>query len=91
LTSLDKNKPCLVETSQGFSVKYNERFLYSKYNPEKNILQIVENISILPGTLILCFSPLLGYGINKLIQKGVCSLQTPFYINATSPSQRQTH
>lgn len=69
MTSLDKNKPCLVETSQGFSVKYNERFLYSKYNPEKNILQIVENISILPGTLILCFSPLLGYGINKLIQK----------------------
>lgn len=69
MTSLDKNKPCLVETSQGFSVKYNERFLYSKYNPEKNILQIVENISILPGTLILCFSPLLGYGINNLIQK----------------------
>lgn len=69
MTSLDKNKPCLVETSQGFSVKYNERFLYSKYNPEKNILQIVENISILPGTLILCFSPLLGYGINNLIKK----------------------
>ena len=69
MTSLDKNKPCLVETSQGFSVKYNERFLYSKYNPEKNILQIVENISILPGTLILCFSPLLGYGINNLTQK----------------------
>ena len=69
MTSLDKNKPCLVETSQGFSVKYNERFLYSKYNPEKNILQIVENISILSGTLILCFSPLLGYGINNLIQK----------------------
>ena len=69
MTSLDKNKPCLVETSQGFSVKYKERFLYSKYNPEKNILQIVENISILPGTLILCFSPLLGYGINNLIQK----------------------
>ena len=69
MTSLDKNKPCLVETSQGFSVKYNERFLYSKYNPEKNILKIVENISILPGTLILCFSPLLGYGINNLIRK----------------------
>lgn len=69
MTSLDKNKPCLVETSQGFSVKYKERFLYSKYNPEKNILQIVENISILPGTLILCFSPLLGYGINNLIKK----------------------
>ena len=69
MNSLDKNKPCLVETSQGFSVKYKERFLYSKYNPEKNILQIIENISVLPGTLILCFSPLLGYGINNLIQK----------------------
>ena len=64
-----KEKPCVVPAKQGFSVSYNQRFLYSKYNPEKNILQIVENISILPGTLILCFSPLLGYGINNLIQK----------------------
>ena len=42
MTSLDKNKPCLVETSQGFSVKYNERFLYSKYNPE-NIIRNAQN------------------------------------------------
>ena len=69
MTSLNENKPCLVETSQGFSVTYKQRFLYSKYNPEKNILQVIDKIEILPGTLILCNSPLLGYGIKEIIQK----------------------
>ena len=69
MTSLNENKPCLVETSQGFSVTYKQRFLYSKYNPEKNILQVIDKIELLPGTLILCNSPLLGYGIKELIKK----------------------
>ncbi len=65
-------KPCAVqkiETSQGFSVSYNEHLLYSKYNPRKNIISAVENLQLLPGTIILCCSPLLGYGIEELLQK----------------------
>ena len=65
-------KPCVVqkiETPQGFSVSYKEHLLYSKYNPSKNIISAVNNLQILPGTVILCFSPLLGYGLNGLIQK----------------------
>ena len=65
-------KPCAVqkiETSQGFSVSYKEHILYSKYNPGKNIITLVEKLQLLPGTLILCCSPLLGYGMAELLQK----------------------
>ena len=65
-------KPCAVqkiETSQGFSVSYKEHFLYSKYNPSKNIINAVENLQLLPGTIILCCSPLLGYGLKELLEK----------------------
>lgn len=65
-------KPCAVqkiETSQGFSVSYNDHLLYSKYNPRKNIISAVEKLQLLPGTIILCCSPLLGYGIEELLQK----------------------
>lgn len=64
-----KNKPCLVETAQGFSVSYNNHLLYSKYNPGRNILSIVERTQILPGTIILCFSPVLNYGLEVLAEK----------------------
>lgn len=64
-----EEKPCLVQTGQGFSVKYKNKFLYSRYNPEKNIINLINNIEILPGTLILCISPCLGLGIKDLIRK----------------------
>ena len=65
-------KPCVVqkiETPQGFSVSYKEHLLYSKYNPSKNIITAVEKLQILPGTIILCCSPLLGYGLSELLNK----------------------
>lgn len=62
-------KPCLVPTSQGFSVSYNDKFLYSKYSPSKAILQQIDSLQILPGTLFLCYSPCLGYGLNELLAK----------------------
>ena len=65
-------KPCVVqkiETPQGFSVSYKEHFLYSKYNPSKNIITAVEKLQLLPGTIILCYSPLLGYGLSELTKK----------------------
>ena len=66
MTQYKENKPCLVKTAQGFSVKYKERFLYSKYNPSANILRSISGLHILPGTLILCVSPCLCYGIEEL-------------------------
>lgn len=63
------SKPCLVQTAQGFSVTYKEKLLYSKYNPQKNILSIIENTTILPGTIILCLSPVLEYGLEELYKK----------------------
>ena len=64
--------PCAVqkiETSQGVSVSYKEHLLYSKYNPSKNIITLVENLELLPGSIILCCSPLLGYGLPELCKK----------------------
>lgn len=72
MEEINNKKPCAVEkieTSQGFSVSYKEHFLYSKYNPSKNIISAIEKLQLLPGTLILCCSPLLGYGITELLQK----------------------
>lgn len=64
-----ETKPCLVKTERGFSVSYKNHFLYSKYNPERNILSIVEKMEILPGTIFLCFSPVLKYGLEALAEK----------------------
>ena len=65
-------KPCgilKIETPQGFSVSYKEHLLYSKYNPKKNIVSAVENLQLLPDTILLCCSPVLDYGIPELLQK----------------------
>lgn len=62
-------EPCLVSTPQGFSVSYQNKFLYSKYNPSKTILQTVDSLKLQENTIILCISPVLGYGINELSQK----------------------
>ena len=66
-----EEKPRLVK-SEGFSffnIEYKERLLYSKYAPEKNITRIIENLEILPGTLILIQSPALFYGYRLLKEK----------------------
>ena len=65
-------KPCAVqkiETSQGFSVVYKERFLYSKYSPSKLIISTIKQLQLQSGTIVLCNSPLLGYGLQELLQK----------------------
>lgn len=66
---IETEEPCLVKAGQGFSVLYKNRFLYSKYSPQKAIEQTVVNLDILPQTLILCFSPCLWYGLKELLAK----------------------
>lgn len=62
-------KPCLVQTGQGFSLSYQNRLLYSKYAPQKAIVQTVERLPLLPHTLILCVSPCLWHGLPELLAK----------------------
>lgn len=62
-------KPCLENTSRGFSVSYKNKLLYSKYDPRKAILNIINDLNLLPGTLILCNSPCLCYGLKELYEK----------------------
>lgn len=62
-------KPCLVDTGRGFSVSYKKRFLYSKYAPEKTILNLISSLKILPGTLFVISSPCLWHGIFELLTK----------------------
>ena len=66
---IETEEPCLVKAGQGFSVLYKNRFLYSKYSPQKAIEQTIANLDILPQTLILCFSPCLWYGLKELLAK----------------------
>ena len=65
----DNQKPCVVQTPQGFSISYKEHLLYSKYNPSKAIIQTVQNLQLLPGSIILCNSPVLTYGLKELSEK----------------------
>lgn len=67
--ALPDEKPCTVTTARGFSVLYKNRLLYSKYNPEKPIQTTIQSLHILPGTLLLCCSPCLWYGLADLMQK----------------------
>ncbi|MCQ2596387.1 MAG: DUF115 domain-containing protein [Treponema sp.] len=69
MTEIKNQKPCLVQTGQGFSVEYNQKLLYSKYNPSKQICMKIDSMDFLPGTLILGFSAVLNYGIENLAQK----------------------
>ncbi len=58
--------PCLVDTGRGFSLSYKGRFLYSKYAPDKAVVQAVKSLRLLPGTLIVASSPCLWYGLSEL-------------------------
>ncbi|MCF0241840.1 MAG: motility associated factor glycosyltransferase family protein [Treponema sp.] len=69
MTEVKNQKPCLVETGQGFSVIHEGKLLYSKYNPSKGILGKIQSMDILPGSVLLCFSAVLDYGIKELLNK----------------------
>jgi hypothetical protein len=64
-----KKEPCLVSAGQGFSVIYNNRYLFSKYAPQRAIEHIVNNLNIRAGTLFLLCSPILQFPIDLLLQK----------------------
>lgn len=74
MSDLNSNiKPRLVSTGQGFSilntVEYKDRLLYSKYNPTKAVVATINNMALLPGTLLVVCSPCLWYGLTELLNK----------------------
>lgn len=71
-----------------YTVQYKNRFLYSKYNPEKNIISAIEKSEILGGTLVLIFSPCLFYGIETLIEKCGAELGKSVFIVALEAEER---
>ena len=64
-----ENKPSLVQSGQGFSILYKNKYLYSRYNPSRAIISVIEKLELLPHTLIVVFSPCLWYGIEELLEK----------------------
>lgn len=69
MTDLSDEKPSLVSVSQGFSVSYKGKYLYSRYNPERAVKAAAENLSIPSGTLVVVFSPVLWYAIESVFEK----------------------
>lgn len=59
-------KPRLVETGRGFSVSYKGRLLYSKYDPARAAERAADGVDARPGTLVLCASPALWHGLERL-------------------------
>ena len=62
-------KPLPIQTSRGFSVLYRNKYLYTKYNPQAAIIAQIASLQIPNSTLILCLSPVLGYGLKELTEK----------------------
>ncbi|AEE17186.1 6-hydroxymethylpterin diphosphokinase MptE-like protein [Treponema brennaborense] len=64
-----RDEPCLVQTGRGLSVLYGNRYLYSRYDPAAAAERLADSVQLREDTLILCFSPILGYGLQTLAAK----------------------
>lgn len=62
-------EPLLKETGRGFTVLYQDKHLYSRYNPARQIEKQCRDIVLEKETLYLLASPLLGLGITILQEK----------------------
>ena len=66
---IENEKPRLIQTGRGFSVLYRNKYLYSKYNPQQAMAAQVSALECTDSMLVLCFSPVLGYGLQELSQR----------------------
>lgn len=63
------DEPRLVDTGRGLTVFAENRYLYSKYQPESRAIKIAENAPVESKCLYFVPSALLGYGVHELIQR----------------------
>ena len=61
------DNPRLIQARRGFSVFYRGKSLLSNIDPITQAERSVDNLSIKDRTLYLCPSPLLGYGLKRLL------------------------
>jgi hypothetical protein len=64
---MEDDKPLLIDTGRGFTVKYKGKFLYSSYAPLENTLKQVTSFSCIDRTLVFVPSFGLGYGLAELL------------------------
>jgi hypothetical protein len=62
-------KPRLDETGRGLTCFYRDRYLYSSRDPLSQPRKLAENALLKPESLVLVPSPLLGYGLDGLIER----------------------
>ena len=71
----ENDAPRAVDAGRGISVLYKGRYLFSRYDPYKTLQKRLESFSVLPESLILCFSPVLPFVIdsirNMLMRKNI--------------------
>jgi len=71
----EDDAPRAVDAGRGVSVLYKGRYLFSRYDPYKTLQNRLESFSVLPESLILCFSPVLPFVIdsirNMLMRKNI--------------------
>lgn len=58
-----------IETKNGFTVLYKNRYLYSRFDAKKNSERLVQSLETKDESLFFIFSPLLGYGLDLLFEK----------------------
>lgn len=66
---MESADPLLVETSKGLSIYYKKRNLYSKYNPINSCDRYLNNITWKENTIYFIPSPLLGYGLDIILNR----------------------
>ncbi len=66
---MTETSPQLVHTTRGDTVSYNDRFLYSRRDPQRNPEEIAGSVTILPQTLIIIPSPLLFHGVSRVLSR----------------------
>lgn len=62
-------EPQLLQAESGSSVFYNNKALYSKYSPARNILNQISRQNFLSNTLVILASPVLDYGVKEILTK----------------------
>ena len=61
--------PLLIDTGRGFSVFYDKKYLYNVKDPERRAIIRAERVHLQEDTLYILNSPLLFYGISKIVSK----------------------
>jgi len=62
-------RPRLEETGRGLTVCFNERYLYSRYNPANRAERIAAAVPVVNRCIYFVPSPLLGYGLLQLAKR----------------------